>query len=84
MLGLAEKIGNYDNPASLGSRMCRRRSAPLRQMIETVFARQGKVSILDVGGMENYWSLFPPEFYRDNNVTITLTRLSAFSTRLKA
>jgi hypothetical protein len=56
--------------------MRRRRSAPLRQMIETVFARQGKVSILDVGGMENYWSLFSPEFYRDNNVTITLSNLA--------
>jgi hypothetical protein len=54
MLRLAERVGNYTDPNSMGSKMRRRRSAPLRRMIEAVYARQGQVSILDVGGMEYY------------------------------
>ena len=74
-MSLAQIIGNYDNPNSIGSKLRRRRSGPLRRMIEDISAEQGKVSILDVGGMEYYLDLFPREFYLEHNVRITLLNL---------
>jgi hypothetical protein len=72
-MGLAKIIGNYDNPNSIGSRLRRRRSAPLRQMIEHVHAERGGVSLLDVGGREVYWTgIFPLDFLRQNQVKIHL------------
>jgi len=72
---LAQRIGNYDNPNSLGSKFRLRRSKPLRDMIERIFAEKGAVSILDVGGMEYYWNLFPPEFLASHKVRIMLLNL---------
>lgn len=70
---LAEKIGDYDNPNSLGSRFRRRRAAPLRQMIRQIAAERGTVRILDVGGREVYWTgIFPLAFLIDHRVQISL------------
>jgi hypothetical protein len=74
---LAQIIGDYDNPNSLGSRFRRQRSAPLRAMIEQVFAERDKVSILDVGGTEYYWKIFPLDFLQTHRVNIVLLNLGA-------
>lgn len=74
---LAQVIGDYENPKSLGSKFRQRRSMPLRDMIEQVFAEKGAVSILDVGGMEYYWNMFSPAFLKANRVRITLLNLSS-------
>jgi Methyltransferase domain len=70
---LTELIGNYDRPDSLGSKFRSRRSGALRSMILEVFERNGSVSILDVGGTERYWGIFPADFLLSNKVRITLS-----------
>jgi len=73
---LAESVGDYRNPNSLGSRFRQRRSAPLRAMIEAVHATKGEVNILDVGGLEDYWTIMPPDYLRQHNVHIVLLNLA--------
>ena len=73
---LAQIIGDYNNPNSLGSKFRRRRAGPLRAMINQVFIERGKVSILDVGGIEWYWNVFPVEFLRSRRVRIILLNLA--------
>jgi hypothetical protein len=74
---IAQLIGDYDNPASMGSRFRQRRSGLLREMIARTHRRKGTVSILDVGGLENYWTIFPAEFLREHRVRIVLLNLEA-------
>lgn len=71
-MSIALRIGDYDNPDSLGSKFRRRRSAGLRNLIDAVFAEKREVSILDVGGRETYWHVFPLEYLIERNVHITL------------
>jgi hypothetical protein len=73
---LAQVIGDYDNPGSIGSRLRRRRSGPLRDMITRVYEEKGAVSILDVGGLESYWKIFPADFLRGNKVRVVLLNLA--------
>jgi SAM-dependent methyltransferase len=61
--------------ASLGPKFRQRRSGPLRDLITRVYREKGAVSILDVGGLETYWDIFPAEFLRENRVSIVLLNL---------
>jgi len=72
---LARVIADYDNPESLGSRLRAKRIAPLLEMIEAVHEQCGPVSIVDVGGTEEYWGIVPPGFLDAHNVSITLVNL---------
>ena len=72
---IAQRVGDYDNPASMGSRFRQRRSGPLREMIARTHREKGAVSILDVGGLENYWNIFPAAFLREHRVRIVLLNL---------
>ncbi|MBV8615128.1 MAG: methyltransferase domain-containing protein, partial [Acetobacteraceae bacterium] len=72
---IAQLIGDYDNPASLGSRFRQRRSGPLREMIARVYRQKGAVSILDVGGRESYWNILPAAFLREHRVRIVMVNL---------
>ena len=75
MRRIGQIIGDYDNPNSLGSRFRMRRSAPLRRLIETVFAEKGRVRILDVGGMEYYWDMLGHDYLEKHQVRIDLLNL---------
>jgi hypothetical protein len=70
---LTESIGNYESQDSLGSKFRRRRAGALQDMIVEVFQQKGSVSILDVGGMERYWGIFPVEVLLSHRVRITLS-----------
>ena len=70
-----DRLTNYGDPNSFGSRMRARRLAPLMDMIRDVHARKGNVSILDVGGRETYWHALPQEFLTQHAVTITILNL---------
>ena len=72
---ISELVSNYSDPNSLGSRLRRRRSAPLSRLIESTYRKEGTVSILDIGGMEYYWNIFEPEFLMGNRVTVVLLNL---------
>lgn len=69
------ELANYGNPNSFGSRMRRRRLAPLVDMIRRINASKGEVRILDVGGRETYWKALDPDFLKDHRVHITILNL---------
>jgi hypothetical protein len=70
-----EYLTNYKNPNSLGSRLRARRMEPLMKLIAKVAAKNGSVSILDVGGRETYWNVLPLDFLERNGVKITILNL---------
>lgn len=75
-MSIALRVGDYDNPRSLGSKLRKRRSAGLRTLIEEVHAAKGAVSILDVGGRETYWRMFQFEWLAERQVSVTLLNRS--------
>ena len=74
---LAERIGDYSSPVSLGSRFRRKRIAPLLEMIVDVVQRKGRCSILDVGGTRKYWVIVPEEFWHRYPVSILIANMGA-------
>jgi hypothetical protein len=72
---LATWLSNYDQPESMGSKLRRKRIAPLMAMIEKVFAEKGHVNIIDLGGTENYWNIISANYLKRYNVSITIVNL---------
>lgn len=68
---------NYNDPNSFGSRMRRRRAAPLRHMIDQIFQTKGTVKVIDLGGAESYWNIFESGYLESRKVSITLVNLYA-------
>lgn len=66
---------NYDSQESLGSKLRKKRIAPLLDMIEIVFNQYGYVNIIDIGGTERYWNIVPEAFLANHQVTITVVNL---------
>jgi hypothetical protein len=73
---LAQRIGDYSSPTSLGSRFRRRRIGPLLDMMAAVAARKGRCSVLDVGGTRRYWNIVPTDFLTEHNVSVLITNIS--------
>jgi len=73
---LAQRIHDYDNPRSIGSKFRAKRIAPLREMINKAYQQHGKVSIIDVGGTKTYWNLIGDKMLAEKNVTITVVNLA--------
>lgn len=72
---LAKWISNYDSQESAGSRFRAKRIVPLIGMIEAAFNEHGPVSIIDIGGTEQYWGIVPQGFLTEYEVTITIVNL---------
>src|SRR5690349_7329874 len=68
----ASTIGGYPSPSALGQKFRARRSAHIRQMIDTIHAEKGSCRIVDLGGTEDYWRLFEPSYLSSRNVSIVL------------
>jgi hypothetical protein len=77
MPSVAEFIGNYDDPRSIGSRLRRRRSKSLVELIERVHAERGRCAILDLGGTEKYWNSVSDTVLRERGCRITLLNRTA-------
>ncbi|MGE5271158.1 MAG: methyltransferase domain-containing protein [Thiohalocapsa sp.] len=73
---LAQRIGDYSSPSSLGSRFRAKRIQPLLEMIARVSDRAGSCSIIDVGGTRKYWSIVPTDFLRERRVSILITNIT--------
>lgn len=69
---ILERLTNYDNPDSFGSRMRRRRGVALRILIDKCFERKGSVSIIDMGGEASYWNVLGEAYLLQKRVSITL------------
>ncbi|HEX3862378.1 MAG TPA: methyltransferase domain-containing protein [Stellaceae bacterium] len=72
---LAQWIGNYSSPTSLGSRFRRRRIGPLLDMIALIAQRKGRCTILDIGGTRKYWSIIPVDFLTAHGVSVLITNI---------
>ncbi|MEH2170247.1 MAG: class I SAM-dependent methyltransferase [Nostoc sp.] len=72
---IAQKISNYDNPKSIGSKFRNKRIATLVSIIEKTYKKHGLVNILDIGGRKNYWNILPEELLKLNKVHITVVNL---------
>lgn len=72
---LAKRVSNYDDQNSVGSKLRAKRIAPLLEMIKEVFDAHGEVSIIDIGGSEQYWGIVPLKYLTDHNVQITVVNL---------
>jgi hypothetical protein len=73
---LAQRIGDYSSPTSLGSRFRRKRIAPLIEVIAGIARKTGHCSIIDVGGTRRYWSIVPTDFLREHGVSILITNIT--------
>ena len=71
----AKWFSNYDSQKSVGSRLRARRIAPLLEMMEAVFNENGSVSIIDIGGTEQYWGIVPRQYIDKYKVNITIVNI---------
>lgn len=76
---IAKATTDYDDPASLGSRLRARRIVPLIDMIDRVHRERGAVRIIDIGGTESYWTMLPSDYLDKQDVTITVLNLPSES-----
>jgi hypothetical protein len=74
---VAERIGDYGDPHSLGSWLRRRRSGWLARLVDMTYREQGRCAILDLGGTETYWNIIDPAYLRERNCRITLLNVAA-------
>ena len=72
---IAKSLTDYTNPNSIGSKLRRKRTLPLINLIKSVHAAEGKVNIADVGGTQRNWNMFPHDVLKDHNVHVTLINL---------
>ena len=62
---------DYSNPASLGSKMRRRRFERIERLVRKVLAGQPRCRIIDIGGTASYWRLMDERLLESCDVTIT-------------
>lgn len=68
----ASTIGMVSNQSALGQKFRSRRSAHIRQLIDTIHSEKGSCRIMDLGGTEDYWRLFEPSYLNSRNVSVDL------------
>lgn len=73
------RLQDYDDPASVGSRLRARRVQRLKRLIARCRARSGGCKILDLGGTPSYWTIFDDRFLSENRVEVTLLNLQPAS-----
>jgi hypothetical protein len=71
-MSFIQRMTDYSDPASFGSKMRRKRSKRLCLMIEDCYRRNGSVSIIDLGGEARYWDILGWDYLKKHNVSITL------------
>ena len=70
-------LTDYNSINSVGSWFRRRRAVLIMELIRASKNRVNKVTILDIGGRQSYWNIFPENFLEENNVEITLVNYSS-------
>ncbi|MEW6514364.1 MAG: class I SAM-dependent methyltransferase [Pseudomonadota bacterium] len=70
---------NYDDPNSFASRLRKKRSRYLEEVISAIASRNGSCRILDLGGTHAYWNIFPETWFENLSIKITLLNLNRVS-----
>lgn len=76
-----KSVTDYRNPKSIASRIRKRRAFHIEKIVRSIFERRGRCRILDVGGSEEYWSIFDEEFFESYNISVTLLNLEELPVR---
>jgi hypothetical protein len=71
-MNLIHALQDNSDPNSLVSRFRRARARRIVELIGRIHARKGRVSIIDLGGEANYWTLLDRAFLEASKVRITL------------
>ena len=71
-MNLIHALQDNSDPNSLVSRFRRARARRVVDLITRIHAEKGAVSIVDLGGEPNYWTLFDRAFLDASGVRITL------------
>lgn len=69
---ITQRLIDYRNAASPAFRFRKKRARRLKARMTEIYARQGEVSIIDVGGTREYWRIIPESFLKNHNVRITI------------
>lgn len=77
MRRLAMRMSDYRRSLSLDSRLGNLRIGPLLEMINEVYALNGYVNVIDVGGTQHYWNKVPQAFLDSRRVSITLVNIDS-------
>ncbi|HAR63016.1 MAG: class I SAM-dependent methyltransferase [Candidatus Margulisiibacteriota bacterium] len=73
---LAHALTDYKAASSLGSKLRTSRMQHLLPLIETVYAKNGSVAIIDIGGTKTFWNILPKEKLDSYNIKITVVNLA--------
>ncbi len=65
-------LADVRDPNSLSTKLRRRRDVKLRALISFISNRNGKISIIDMGGTFEYWQRLGIDFLRENKAQVTL------------
>ena len=76
-MSIAKIASNYDDEKSIGSRFRSARIQPFLDLVQGYYEKNGRVNVIDVGGMRNYWNIVPSGFLEDHNVSVTIVNLAA-------
>ncbi len=71
-LFIRENFVNYKSKNSYAFKMRSKRARRIMNLIDACFQKYGEVNLVDVGGTETYWDIFPKEYLSDRKVHITL------------
>lgn len=72
---ICKGITNYNSKNSIAVKLRTKRIQPLLELIQSIYAEKGKVSIIDIGGTVVYWNLVSQKYLEDFNVNITIVNL---------
>ena len=67
-----DRLVDYSDPGSLGSRLRRRRRWLVEALIDEAYSSRGSVRILDIGGRRQYWRMFDDAYLRSRRAYVTL------------
>jgi len=74
-MSLVNKLTDYSNRKSIGSRLRNRRLKLLIPIIRAVFNKYGTVEIIDIGGTKEHWNIFSEDDLEKYKIHITLANL---------
>lgn len=70
-----KKLTDYSNPNSLGSKLRKKRSKLLVNLLDSIYEENGSVSILDAGGRNTYWDILEDGYLEKIKAKITILNI---------
>lgn len=71
-LTILTRLVDYENPRSLGFRFRAARRRAVSDLIDRIASEKASVRVVDLGGRESYWRIFPDDYLASRRVTVTI------------